>query len=95
MNVTDYSASEKHAQSTPPHVSSTIWASLAAIGSVLAASSCRLSVLPFLFAVGTAGGSGDDFTFARPYLLSGHRSIYRLWVLSGMAGEAMRTQAWR
>jgi hypothetical protein len=43
-------------------------ASVAAIGSVLAASSCCLPVLPFLFAAGTAGSSAFLTTF-RPYLL--------------------------
>ena len=43
-------------------------ASLAAIGSVLAASSCCLPVLPFLMAAGLAGGSAF-LSAARPYLL--------------------------
>ena len=42
--------------------------SLAAIGSVLAASSCCLPVLPFMMAAGLAGGSAF-LTAARPYLL--------------------------
>src|SRR5207244_12377260 len=47
---------------------STVVASLAALGSVIAASSCCLPLLPFLFAAGAAGTS----TFVaqlRPYLL--------------------------
>ena len=44
-------------------------ASLAAIGSVLAASSCCLPVLPFMMAAGLAGGSAF-LTAARPYLLA-------------------------
>ena len=42
--------------------------SLAAIGSVLAASSCCLPVLPFMMAAGLAGGSAF-LSAARPYLL--------------------------
>jgi hypothetical protein len=42
--------------------------SFAAIGSVLAASSCCLPVLPFVVAVGFAGGSAF-LSAARPYLL--------------------------
>jgi len=44
-------------------------ASVAAIGSVLAASSCCLPVLPFMMAVGLAGGSAF-LVAARPYLLA-------------------------
>jgi hypothetical protein len=43
-------------------------ASLAAIGSVLAATSCCLPVLPFAMAAGLAGGSAF-LSAARPYLL--------------------------
>ncbi len=43
-------------------------ASLAAIGSVLAASSCCLPLFPFLAAAGAAGGSAF-LTAARPYLM--------------------------
>ena len=43
--------------------------SLAAIGSVLAASSCCLPVLPFMMAAGLAGGS-TFLSVARPYLLA-------------------------
>ncbi len=46
----------------------TVVASLAALGSVIAASSCCLPLLPFLFAAGTAGTSAF-FTQLRPYLL--------------------------
>jgi hypothetical protein len=42
--------------------------SMAAIGSVLAASSCCLPVLPFVMAAGFAGGSAF-LSAARPYLL--------------------------
>jgi len=45
-----------------------IVASLAAAGSVLAASSCCLPLLPFLTAAGLAGGSAF-LSAARPYLL--------------------------
>jgi cytochrome bd-type quinol oxidase subunit 2 len=44
-------------------------ASLAALGSILAASSCCWPVLPFLFAAGTAGSS-VWLARARPYLLA-------------------------
>jgi len=47
----------------------TTLASLAAIGSVLAASSCCLPVLPFMMAAGLAGGS-TFLSAARPYLLA-------------------------
>jgi hypothetical protein len=43
-------------------------ASAAAIGSVLAASSCCLPILPFIAAAGFAGGS-TFLSVARPYLL--------------------------
>lgn len=44
------------------------WAGIAAVGSVLAASSCCLPVLPFVAAAGFAGGSAF-LAAARPYLL--------------------------
>ena len=44
--------------------------SIAAIGSVLTASSCCLPVLPFVVAAGFAGGSAF-LAAARPYLLGG------------------------
>lgn len=47
---------------------STAVASLAALGSVIAASSCCLPLLPFLFAAGAAGSSAF-VTQLRPYLL--------------------------
>lgn len=47
---------------------STTLASLAAIGSVLAASSCCLPLFPFVMAAGLAGSSAFLLT-ARPYLL--------------------------
>ena len=48
--------------------SSTVVASLAALGAVFAASSCCLPVVPFLFAAGAAGTSAF-FLQLRPYLL--------------------------
>ena len=45
------------------------FAALAAIASVLAASSCCLPVLPFVIAAGLAGGASFLFA-ARPYLLA-------------------------
>jgi uncharacterized membrane protein len=47
---------------------STVVASLAALGSVIAASSCCLPLLPFLFAAGAAGTSAF-VTELRPYLM--------------------------
>lgn len=47
----------------------TLVASLAALGSVILASSCCIPLLPFLFAAGTAGASGV-FVQLRPYLLA-------------------------
>jgi cytochrome bd-type quinol oxidase subunit 2 len=47
----------------------TIAASIAAVGGVLAASSCCLPVLPFIVAAGL-GGSSAFFAAARPYMLS-------------------------
>ncbi len=47
---------------------STVVASLAALGSVILASSCCLPLLPFLFAAGTAGTSAFVVRL-RPYLL--------------------------
>jgi hypothetical protein len=67
MIMTDHAAGEKRAPSKPDHASRTALASVAAIGSVLAASSCCLPVLPFLFAAGAAGGSAF-LTTTRPYL---------------------------
>src|SRR5213083_1920110 len=46
----------------------TLVASLAAVGSVIAASSCCLPLLPFLFAAGAAGTSAFVARW-RPYLL--------------------------
>ena len=48
----------------------TVAASLAAIGSVLAASSCCLPLFPFMMAAGLAGSSAF-LTEARPFLLVG------------------------
>lgn len=50
------------------HGRHTALVSMAAIGSVLAASSCCLPVLPFVAAAGLAGGSTFLSAF-RPYLL--------------------------
>src|SRR5262252_8843261 len=48
----------------------TVAASLAAVGSVLAASSCCLPLFPFMMAAGLAGTSAL-LTEVRPYLLAG------------------------
>jgi cytochrome bd-type quinol oxidase subunit 2 len=53
---------------TPRHAAHTTLASIAAIGSVLAASSCCLPVLPFLFATGAAASSAF-LAATRPYLI--------------------------
>lgn len=47
----------------------TAFVSIAAIGSVLAASSCCLPVLPFVVAAGLAGSS-EFLSAARPYLMA-------------------------
>src|SRR5262245_21003859 len=47
----------------------TIVASLAALGSVMLASTCCLPMFPFVFAAGAAGSSAF-FTRARPFLLA-------------------------
>jgi len=47
---------------------STVFASLAALGSVVVASSCCLPLLPFVFAAGAAGASAFVGKL-RPYLL--------------------------
>src|SRR5579863_2693025 len=59
------------------------FASIAAISSVLAASSCCLPILPFLFAAGAAGSSAF-LAAARPYLLGASIlfiafGFYRAW----------------
>jgi len=48
----------------------TILASLAALGSIVLASTCCLPMFPFVFAAGAAGSS-VFFTKARPFLLAG------------------------
>ena len=58
---------EKQATSNSGSGSLTV-TSLAALGSVIAASSCCLPVLPFLFAAGAAGASAF-MAQLRPYLL--------------------------
>ncbi len=52
-----------------PRSKGTVLASLAALGSVVLASSCCLPLLPFLFAAGTAGTSAF-FVKLRPFLLA-------------------------
>src|SRR5579871_4135942 len=52
-----------------PSGSSTVVASLAALGSVLAASTCCLPLLPFVMAAGLAGSS-TFLDAVRPYLLA-------------------------
>ena len=62
----------------------TALASLGALGSILAATSCCWPILPFLFAAGTAGSSAW-LVRLRPYLLS----CSALFVVYGFY------QAWR
>ena len=62
----------------------TTFMSLAAIGSVLAASSCCLPILPFMVAAGLAGTS-TFLSAARPYLLV----VAVLFIASGFY------QSWR
>ena len=59
---------EENRAANKPGSRSTAVASLAALGSVIAASSCCLPLLPFLFAAGSAGASAF-FAQVRPYLL--------------------------
>ena len=54
--------------STRHSTARTTFASLAAVGSLLAASSCCLPIVPFMMAAGLAGTS-TFLSIARPYLL--------------------------
>jgi hypothetical protein len=58
------------ARENGPRSKGTVLASLAALGSVVLASSCCLPLLPFLFAAGAAGSS-SFFVKVRPFLLAG------------------------
>ncbi len=66
--ATNMSQVEENRTANKPGSKSTVVASLAALGSVIAASSCCLPLLPFLFAAGTAGASAFVLQL-RPYLL--------------------------
>src|SRR5258705_11569943 len=66
--VTSMSQIEEHQATNKSGSRSTVVASLAALGSVIAASSCCLPLLPFLFAAGAAGTSAFVARL-RPYLL--------------------------
>jgi len=59
----------REAGESGPRSKRTIVASLAALGSVVLASSCCLPLLPFLFAAGAAGTSAF-FVRLRPFLLA-------------------------
>lgn len=59
---------EENRATNKPDSKSTVVASLAALGSVIVASSCCLPLLPFLFAAGAAGTSAFVVQL-RPYLL--------------------------
>src|SRR5258708_26803246 len=55
-----------------PSSKGTLAAAISAVGSVLAAATCCLPVLPFVLAAGTAGSAGFVSSFVsalRPYLL--------------------------
>lgn len=66
--ATDVSQMEANQGKTRTGSKSTVVASIAALGTVIAASSCCLPLLPFLFAAGTASTSVFLAQF-RPYLL--------------------------
>jgi len=59
----------KKVDESAPRTKGTVIASLAALGSVVLASSCCLPLLPFLFAAGAAGTSAF-FVKIRPFLLA-------------------------
>src|SRR6266481_10174899 len=63
------STSRKEAGRPDARSKRTIAASIAAVGSVVLASSCCLPLLPFLFAAGAAGSSAF-FVKVRPFLLA-------------------------
>jgi hypothetical protein len=60
---------EREASENGPRSKRTVIASLAALGSVVLASSCCLPLMPFLFAAGAAGTSAF-FVRVRPFLLA-------------------------
>src|SRR6266567_4102987 len=64
------SMSDHATRSASPGGASSVAVSLAAIGSVLAASSCCLPLFPFMMAAGLAGTS-TFLSQVRPYLLAG------------------------
>ena len=71
------------APAPPPGDGNVALASVAAVGSLLAASTCCLPVLPFVFAAGLAGGSAV-LTTLRPYLLGASvlfiaYGFYQIW----------------
>src|SRR2546427_11572428 len=68
LNATNMSQQEENGAANKPDSKSTVVASLGALGSVIAASSCCLPLLPFLFAAGAAGTSAFVAQL-RPYLL--------------------------
>ncbi len=67
LNATNMSQQEENGAANKPDSKSTVVASLGALGSVIAASSCCLPLLPFLFAAGAAGTSAF-LVQLRPYL---------------------------
>lgn len=69
MKLMDQSTAPGATVQARPNGTHTTLASLAAVSSVLAASSCCLPLFPFLFAAGAAGTS-VFLEAARPYLLA-------------------------
>jgi hypothetical protein len=68
LKPTNMSPVEENRAQNESGARSAVLASLAALGSVIAASTCCLPLLPFLFAAGAAGTSAFVAQF-RPYLL--------------------------
>src|SRR6266704_364537 len=68
LTAINMSQLEENREKSKPGSGSTVVASLAALGSVITASSCCLPLLPFLFAAGAAGTSAFVAQL-RPYLL--------------------------
>ena len=73
---------------------STVFASLAALGSAILASSCCLPLLPFLLAAGAAGTSAF-FVRIRPFPGCRLHSFCGVRFLSGVAGQEVPSPAER
>src|SRR5438477_2439280 len=68
LETTNMSQVEENRENNKSGSRSTVVVSLAALGSVIAASSCCLPLLPFIFAAGAAGTSAF-IAQLRPYLV--------------------------